>query len=515
MILLYLDSSTSSNATTQEMRNVASFLFDGHPDQVVLINADDLSQRYTRGDLQQRASAIASLLADIDCKPGDKIALYLDNSIEFVDVFFGVLMSAMTVVPIPISYTPPEIGARLRHSNSRAIIVRNADTLKSNKWRHALDLKRIIALDDCPKQGSKNLQSTNDIDVKHVDPDDIAMLLYTSGTTGSAKAACISHRALTTHTKALVRDSLQLQNGDKVLGVLPFTHSYGLRMTVLAPLIAGATTYFHTEFDPLRSLETICSENIDWIAAVPTMFSAWANCESAPKPTSLRWCLSAGAPLSIDIGARAEKALNASIRQGYGLTEATFCTINAPPDDAIAESVGKPVGDVSIRIVDASANDVPQGTSGEVWVHGSNLMRGYLDDVQDTAEVLANGWLRTGDVGYLDEFGRLYLIDRIKDVVLVGGRNVYPAEVENILTQHPSVAQAAVFGIPHDHYGEEIVAAIVLHPGTKPTVEDLDKWIRERLANFKVPRRYFFIDSFPTTASGKISKRELRSVLFP
>jgi long-chain acyl-CoA synthetase len=322
---------------------------------------------------------------------------------------------------------------------------------------------------------------------------------------------CITHESLGTHTRALVEETLRLTEEDRILGTLPLTHSYGIRMTLLVPFYAGASTVFVPKFSPTRTLELCTTHRITWLPGVPTMFVAWANEHTQPTPPSLRWCMSAGAPLVEDVRLRAEERLGAPVRQGYGLTEATFTTINAPPDVAVAGSSGRPVAGVEVRIADDFGDELPGGVHGEVLIRGQNVMAGYLDDKLATAHVMRGDWLHTGDVGFVDDEGRLTIADRNKDLILRGGASIYPSEVENVLAHHPAVHDVAVVGQPDDYYGEEIVAVIVRN--TAVTAAALDRWARGQLAPYKVPRRYAFVEALPQGTSGKTLKRRLRDQL--
>ena len=298
---------------------------------------------------------------------------------------------------------------------------------------------------------------------------------------------------------------------DRILGTLPLTHSYGIRTTLLLPFLAGATTVFVPKFSPRRTLELCSAHGVTWLPGVPTMFIAWADEDTAPAPASLRWCMSAGAPLSEDVRLRAERRLGAPVRQAYGLTEANLTAINAPPDRAVPGSSGRPVAGVEVRIAAESGAALPQGAHGEVLVRGPNVMAGYLDDRLATAHVLRDGWLHTGDIGFVDEAGRLTIVDRTKDLILRGGASIYPSEVESVLASHSSVREVAVIGEPDAYYGEEIVAVVV--PSETVRAEQLDRWVRDRLAPYKTPRRYAFVDELPRSASGKTLKRRLRDRL--
>ena len=343
-----------------------------------------------------------------------------------------------------------------------------------------------------------------------IDPDSSAMILYTSGTTGHPKGARISHRTLLAHAGGIGDHALRLGDRDRVLGVLPLAHSYGLRMVLLATFRAGCRAVLVPRFDAASTLDLARREGITWLPAVPTMFSAWGALPPGPGIETLRWCLSAGSPLAEEILHRAEKRLGAEIRQGYGMTEATFSTINAPPDERTIDSVGRAAHGVDIRITDARGHDVPAGETGEVRVRGSNVMSGYLDDDGATAEALGDGWMHTGDVGRLDDEGRLFVVDRLKDMIIRGGYNVYPSELEAVLARHPSVRDVAVVGRPDNHFGEEIVALLVPKPGVRIDPAAVREWATEHVARNKMPREWAVLEELPLGASGKVLKRELR-----
>jgi long-chain acyl-CoA synthetase len=343
-------------------------------------------------------------------------------------------------------------------------------------------------------------------------PHAAAMVLYTSGTTGSPKGAVITHASLALHTSVLSQRVLGLDRDSVVLCVLPLSHSYGCRMAMLAPLFAQARVIVLPRFDAARSLAVLRDDAVTWAPVVPTMLAAWAEVPLAAdggKPNALRWVLSAGAPLGEEIARRAEARLGVEVRQGYGMTEATFSAINAPPDERCFGCVGRPVWGVELRIVDGEGRDVAPDQTGEVLVRGHNLMSHYLDDPEASAAVRVDGFLHSGDVGRLDADGRLYIVDRIKDMIIRGGYNVYPSEVEAALAEHPSVAQVAVVGQPDAYYGEEIVAVVVLREAC--SVEALARFATERLGRMRRPRSYGFCKTFPLGPSGKVHKRTLRA----
>lgn len=489
--------------------NVGTFLHrwaQRVPARTGIIDAgrNDLTLSY--GTLDEQAGRVAAALIERGLGPGDRVAICTANGLDFVSAWFGAVYAGCTTLPIPVMSTEHEIAFRLRHSDCKALLT-DADRLavaRDAKSRSGLGLD-ILHVEEAVG-GARGKASPCELPQESV-----AMLLYTSGTTGAAKAVCITHGSLAAHTEALVERTLELGEDDRVLGTLPLSHSYGIRTSLLVPFYAGASTVFVPRFSPGRTLELCEAHQVSWIPGVPTMFIAWANEASVPAPTSLRWCMSAGAPLLEEVRQRAEARLGAPVRQAYGLTEANLTAINAPPDRAVAGSCGKPVAGVELRIADASGAALRQGAPGEVLVRGRNVMAGYLDDRLATAHVMRGDWLHTGDVGFVDEEGRLTIVDRSKDLILRGGASVYPSEIEAVISKHPAVRDLAVVGQADSYYGEEVVAVVVR--GSEVEAAELDRWARERLAPYKAPKRYAFVEALPRGASGKTLKRRLREQL--
>ncbi len=458
------------------------------PERIAVIDQAPLT--YARLDALARGAA--AYFRECGIVAGDRVALSVPNGRGFLAAYFGALYAGVTILPIPPMSAPPELEARLSHARCKALIA----TTKVG----AFELIEPAALLEHP---------CHDEPPCDLAPDAVAMLLYTSGTTGSAKGAMITHASLVSHTAALVHHVLRLHERDRVLAVLPFTHSYGIRMTLLAPFYAGATSIVKERFKPADVLDTLARERITWFPGVPTMFHALAH-EQAMVLPELRWCLSAGAPLPKQIRLRAEEKLGVPVRQGFGLTEATFSTVCTPDDVQGEDSVGKPVFGIEVRIVDQAGEPCPPNTPGEVCVRGQNVMAGYLDDADATREAIRAGWLHSGDIGQLDEAGRLTIVDRIKDMIIRGGFNVYPAEVEAVLVKHPAIRDAAVVGIPDERYGEEVLAALVLQPGASLETSDLETFCRAHLSRVKLPRRVTFLEALPLGPSGKVQRREVR-----
>jgi long-chain acyl-CoA synthetase len=480
------------------------------PDRTALVLADEGQRTLSFGELDARACRVAAFLAAQGLAPGARVALSAPNGLGFLEAWFGALYAGLTLLPVPPMSAPPELAHRLAHARCAALIT---DVHTRALGAEALRLAPGARALDTAELGSESQSADGPRDLP---AESVAMILYTSGTTGVAKGAMITHASLATHTAALVHHVLGLTRDDVVLAALPLTHSYGLRMTLLAPFYAGARSVLMARFGAARALNLIAEQGVSWFPGVPTMFHALVHEPATARPegpSSLRWCLSAGAPLAPDIRTRAEARLGVPVRQGFGLTEATFSTIALPDDAAGADSVGKPVFGVEVRVIDEAGQPLGPGQAGEICVRGQNVMAGYLDDPQATAQVLREGWLRSGDVGMLDAEGRLSVVDRIKDMILRGGFNVYPAEVEAALVSHPSLRDAVVVGVPDAQYGEEVAAVVVPKAGHTLDIEALSAHCRALVSSTKLPRLWGELAALPVGPSGKVLRRAVRAML--
>jgi long-chain acyl-CoA synthetase len=344
----------------------------------------------------------------------------------------------------------------------------------------------------------------------HAD-EDIAACLYTSGTTGKPKGALLSHRNLVANLESF-RQVLHLTEEDVFLAVLPLFHAYGGTVLFWEPLSLGASIVVEPRFVPDVILKAVLQHRVTLFAGVPSMYAVLA---SVPRPpgdfSALRLCISGGAPLPPEVLRAFEAKYGIPIYEGYGPTEcAPVLTVNPPFGKRKIGSVGPPIPQVELRIVDDQGNPLPPGAVGEIAAKGPNVMRGYLNRPEATAEVLRDGWYHTGDLGRMDDDGYFYIMDRKTDLILVGGLNVYPREVELVLCDHPGVAEAAVIGMPDPVRGEAPKALVIQRPGEKVSVQELLQWCRQRLANYKVPRSVVLVADLPRTVTGKILKSELR-----
>lgn len=481
------------------------------PERVALVELGDA--RETRRELSYAAldalaQRVAAQLRAAGVQLGDRVGLLAENSASCMASWFGIVYAGAAVVPLHVLSAAPELQQRLQHSGCSVLLHDEARAELARAAGRAAGTRVITSLSEITRAAAGVLRPED------LQPGAAAMVLYTSGTTGSSKGAVITHASLLLHTSVLSQRVLGLDADSVVLCVLPLSHSYGCRMAMLAPFFAQARVVVLPRFDASRSLAVLREEAVTWAPVVPTMLAAWGEVPLAAdggegrQSSPLRWVLSAGAPLGEEIARRAEARLGVQVRQGYGMTEATFSAINAPPDERRFGCVGRPVWGVEVRIVDEAQNDVAARETGEVLVRGHNVMSHYLDDPESSAQVRVDGFLHSGDIGRLDEAGRLYIVDRIKDMIIRGGYNVYPSEVEAALAEHPSVAQVAVVGQPDAYYGEEVVAVVVLREVC--TVDLLARFASERLGRMRRPRRYGFCEALPLGPSGKVHKPTLR-----
>jgi len=342
--------------------------------------------------------------------------------------------------------------------------------------------------------------------------DDDAVILYTSGTTGVPKGAELTHANLYKNAEVTTTTLLTADQGDVIMGCLPLFHVFGLTCGMNASVISGATLTLLPRFDAGQALEMIARERVTIFEGVPTMYSALLHSpeRATTDVSSLRLCVSGGAALPVEVLRQFEEAFGVAILEGYGLSETSpVASFNHPDRERKAGSIGTPIAGVEMRVVDEAGNDVPQGEVGEIAIRGHNVMKGYWGKPAETAAAIPDGWFRTGDLARVDEDGYFFIVDRKKEMIIRGGYNVYPREIEEAIHEHPAVAEVAVIGIPHDSLGEEVGAAVALKPGATATPDELKEFAKQRVAAYKYPRHVWLVDALPKGPTGKILRREV------
>jgi long-chain acyl-CoA synthetase len=342
---------------------------------------------------------------------------------------------------------------------------------------------------------------------------DTAVILYTSGTTGRPKGAELTHASLRTNAEITRTDLLTLGPDDVVFAGLPLFHSFGQTCTLNAAVGAGASLAMLPRFDPAQALQVVAEHGVTVFAGVPTMYSALLHVpdRSSYDTSALRVCISGGAALPVEVLRQFESSFGCAVLEGYGLSETSpVASFNHPHRERKPGSIGTPVRGVEMQVIDLDGNPLAQGEVGEITIRGHNVMKGYWNKPEATAEAIsADGWFRTGDIGRMDADGYYAIVDRKKDLIIRGGYNVYPREIEEVCYEHPAVAEAAVIGIAHDQLGEEVGAAIALKPGAQVSAEELRTFVKGQVAAYKYPRHVWFVDALPKGPTGKILKREI------
>jgi long-chain acyl-CoA synthetase len=481
---------------------------DMYPDRPA-VRLDDRVLTYQQ--LDDRSARVAGLLAGLGVEPGDRVALMLPNVPEFAVLYYGVLRAGGTVVPMNPLLKAREVEFYLSDSGARRIFAWHATAGEAGKGAEAAGAHLIpVAAETFDRLLDEHAPL---VAVSGRADDDTAVILYTSGTTGKPKGAELTHANLRRNAAVSASTLFQLEPDDVVMGCLPLFHSFGQTCGLNAVVGSGACLTLVPRFDPGKALQVIQRDGVTVFEGVPTMYVALLNhpqrvdCEFG----SLRVCVSGGAALPVEVLRGFEEAFGCVILEGYGLSETSpVASFNHPGQKRKAGSIGTPIEGVEIRVVDTVGQDVPVGAVGEIAIRGHNVMKGYWRHEQATSEAIPDGWFRTGDLARQDEDGYLFIVDRKKDLIIRGGYNVYPREIEEVLYEHPAVAEAAVIGIPHRTHGEEVGAAVVLKPGAEATATELQAFCKERVAAYKYPRHVWLEATLPKTATGKLLRREVQ-----
>ncbi|MGK3205740.1 class I adenylate-forming enzyme family protein [Amycolatopsis sp. MEPSY49] len=453
----------------------------------------------TNTQLLSRVQATASHLHDLGIGPGDVVALELTNRLEFVLLLFGAWRLGATVTPVNPSLTDAEVARQLDDSGARLLVVEDSAS-------GAGDVT-TLAVGDLPTEPGGPDHA------RDPDPSALALLIYTSGTTGVPKGVMLDHANLDAMTD-MGRRALDIGPADRCLLILPLFHVNGIVVSVLMPLLAGASVVIADRFAPHTFFDVVEHHRPTYFSAVPTIYGMLAALPADVRPdtSSLRFGICGAAPASADLLARFETRYGFPLIEGYGLSEGTCAsTINPVAGPRRAGTVGIAFPGQEIRIVDQDGATVPSGVDGEVVVRGPNVMRGYLGRPDDTARVIVDGWLHTGDVGHLDADGYLTLVGRSKDMIIRGGENNYPKEIEDVLTGDPAVLEAAVIGVPDDKWGEVVVAYVQPRPGRTVDPAVLKARCAHSLSGYKRPTELLVLDAIPKNAVGKIDKPALRA----
>jgi long-chain acyl-CoA synthetase len=467
-------------------------------------------------ELDRAARGVAAGLQARGIGCGDKVALLVPNVPEFSIAYFGVLYAGAAVVPINVLAAAPEVTYFLQDAAARLLIAHPLFEAPARKGAQGAGVPLVIAGGGAGSDTLEEMAASDPVDTLALtSPDDTAVVLYTSGTTGKPKGAELSHSNLFMNCAFVVPRIMQNVALDKhvALATLPLFHSFGQTVIQNASIAAGGTFSLLPRFDPTQAFEIMERDEVTIFAGVPTMYFALLHLETerAFDLSKLQVCMTGGAPMPVEVMGAFETKFGVKIQEGFGLSEtspiASFSVIDKPRK---AGSIGYPVWGVELCIMDDKDAPLADGERGEICIRGHNIMKGYLGRPEASAEALRGGWFHSGDVGYRDEDGCYWIVDRIKDMILRGGFNVYPREVEEVLYTHPAVVEAAVVGVPQDGLGEEVKAFVALGAGKGASEQDLIDFCKQNLAAYKYPRSVEFLPELPKGPTGKILKKELR-----
>ena len=469
---------------------------------------DDVELSYSA--LDGASAHMAGLLREKGLQPGDRVGIMLPNVPYFPIVYYGVLRTGGVVVPMNVLLKGREVTYYLQDPGVKLL-------LAWHDFAEAAEHGASEAGAECllVKPGEfEQLVGEAEPQPEVVDRDgqDTAVILYTSGTTGKPKGAELTHANLRRNCAVAGGNLGEFTEDDVVLGALPLFHSFGQTCGMNASVAVGAKLTMLPRFDPQKALEIIDRDKVTVFQGVPTMYNAMLHLENREEfdTSSLRLCMSGGSAMPVELMRGFEAAFDCAILEGYGLSETSpVASFNHPDKERKPGSIGTPIEGVEMKVVDDDGNDVEQGEIGEIVIKGHNVMKGYWNRDDATKESIKDDWFYTGDMAKVDEDGYFFIVDRKKELIIRGGYNVYPREIEEVLYEHPAIQEAAVVGVPDDALGEEVGAAVVLKKGEQLSEDELRDHVKGEVAAYKYPRKIWFVDELPKGPTGKILKREI------
>ncbi|MEV8036096.1 long-chain fatty acid--CoA ligase [Streptomyces sp. NPDC086182] len=478
-----------------------------HGERVAVRHDDDT---LTYAGLDDASARVAALLRDRGLLPGDRVAMTMPNVPLFPVLYYGIMRAGGVVVPMNPLLKAREVAFTLRDCGARIALVFPLFAEEVTKAAAETGTDCLVTdpeAFDALLRGHEPMRDTPDRS-----DDDAALILYTSGTTGTPKGAELSHRNLASNTLTTSETLLQVGPDDVLFGGLPLFHAFGQTCGLNTAVAAGATLTLLPRFDPRSALEIIARDEVTVFLGVPTMYAALLHAELPEgfDTGRLRLAVSGGSALPVEVLHGFERRFGAAVLEGYGLSETSpVAAFNHPDRPRKPGSIGVPIRGVEMRLVAEGGGEVEPGGIGEIAIRGENVMTGYWNRPDATAEAIRDGWFHSGDLARVDEDGFYFIVDRKKDMIIRGGYNVYPREIEEVLYEHPSVAEAAVVGVPHPLHGEEVAAVVTLRPGAEATAEEIRAHTKERVAAYKYPRIVTIVAELPKGPTGKILKREI------
>jgi long-chain acyl-CoA synthetase len=490
--------------------NLASIVTESaqrFPDNVA-IRLDDIELTYAA--LDGASAHLAGLLGEHGFEPGDRVGIMLPNVPYFPVCYYGVLRAGGVVVPMNVLLKKREVAFYLEDSGARLLIAWDDFAEDAQGGADQAGAECLLVK---PGEFEQQVGAAEPFtELADTADDDTAVILYTSGTTGQPKGAELTHANLLRNAE-VSRNLYGFDEDAVTLGALPLFHSFGQTCGLNATLGGGGTLTLIPRFEPGKALEIIERDRVNIFQGVPTMYGAMLHHPEREQSdvSSLKICVSGGSAMPVELLRGFEEAFGCKVLEGYGLSESSpVASFNHADRERKPGSIGTPVEGVEMKVVDDDGNEVAQGEVGEIVIRGHNVMKGYWERDDATRETIKDGWLHTGDMGKTDEDGYFYVVDRKKELIIRGGYNVYPREIEEVLYEHPAVREAAVLGVPHDEYGEEVAAAVALKDGETADPEELRDFVKAQVAAYKYPRQIWVVDDLPKGPTGKILKREIK-----
>jgi len=498
--------------------NLAQYLEDtarNYPDKPA---ARYDGQSISFGELDTNCNRLANGLRDLGLAAGDHCMVMLPNSIQVITIYYALAKMGAVIVPVNFLFKKHELAHILSDARPKAFIGAEpylAEIQQAIQNGFEPVLKIAIGAQNNADFLEFDRVYSDQVDFKlcPVQNQDSLTILYTSGTTGVPKGVMLTHDNHVSEARILAEMRGKLDPEVVVIGVLPLYHIYGITSVINVSIYAGITIELLAHFDPAKVIEIAQREKQTILFAVPTMYNRLIQVASQnpPERSSLKFCVSGGSSLPLEFLNRFENLFNTKIYEGYGLTEAPVCVENPFGGLTKPGSIGLPITEFRAKIVDTDGNEVAPGENGELLIKGPGVMKGYLNRPQDTSETIRDGWLYTGDIARRDEDGYIYIVDRKKDLVIRGGYNVYPREIEEVIYQIPQILEVAVVGVAHQDLGEELAAVVVLKEGAELDPDAIRLYVKERVASYKYPRIIQIVpDSLPKSGTGKILKKEIR-----
>ncbi len=474
----------------------------------VAVRVDNAAMTYRA--LDEASARVAGLLRERGLGPGDRVGIMMPNVAEVPVVYYGILRAGAVVVPMNPLLKAREVAYYLGDSGAGLVFAWHAFDAEARAGAEQAEAECIVvdevSFADLLSSAAPVLRVTDRL------AEDTAVILYTSGTTGQPKGAELTHGNLLSNTDIARTEIVRARPEDVIFGGLPLFHVFGQTVALNVAVASGACLTLLPRFDPAQALRIIASHQVTVFEGVPTMYVALLHQPGRADydVSCLRTCISGGAAMPVEVLRGFEDTFGCRVLEGYGLSETSpVASFNHPGRERKPGSIGTPIRGVQMRVVDNSGHEVPQGEVGEIVIRGANVMKGYWRRPDATAEAIRGGWFHSGDLARVDEDGYFYIVDRKKDLIIRGGYNVYPREIEEVLYEHHAVAEAAVIGLPHPALGEEVGAAVTLKPGASVSAGELRDYVKGQVAAYKYPRQLWIVDALPKGPTGKIQKRDI------